>query len=314
MSDPNLSDLGQSDTCHSDLGQTECWLSVIGIGEDGLAGLTDASRDALAQAEIVFGGRRHLALAGIEVGKLPGIAAGKQVGGGARGQAWEVPFSLAPVLALRGRRVAVLASGDPFWHGAGGALLAGQTPQAGLAPQAGQTPQAGLAPGEWRSFPAVSCFQIAANRLGWKLEDIVCLGLHAAPFTRLVPVLSRDMPVICTLRDGAAVGALAAWLCDNGFAATTLWVMEALGGPRERMRRIRAPDFALAGVSAPVIVGLQTKAAGLARGFGLPDAMFAQDGQITKRPIRAMTLAALAPRPGARLWDLGAGSGSVSVE
>src|SRR5882757_1938463 len=84
------------------------WLAIIGIGEDGLTGLSQSSRDALAKAEIVFGGPRHLRLAEID----------------ARGCPWPVPFSVDPVLDCRGRRVAVLASGDPFWHGAGGSLAA----------------------------------------------------------------------------------------------------------------------------------------------------------------------------------------------
>ena len=259
----------------------EPWLSIIGLGEDGPTGLTDASRAALAAAEVVVGGPRHLAL----------------VDAGARGIAWPVPFDVAPVLALRGRRVAVLASGDPFWHGAGGSLVAH------------------LAPGEWRCFPVPGVMSLAAARLGWRLEDVACLGLHAAPFERLVPHLAEGFRAICTLRDGAAPRALADWLVAQGWGATRLWVMESLGSPRERLREVRAADFALADVAAPVAVALA--AAGgpaLPRTPGLPDAGFAHDGQITKAPVRALTLAALAPRAGELLWDLGGGSGSISVE
>ena len=257
------------------------WLTIIGLGEDGPTGLTDASRAALAAAEVVVGGPRHLAL----------------VDAGARGIAWPVPFDVAPVLALRGRRVAVLASGDPFWHGAGGSLVAH------------------LAPGEWRCFPVPGVMSLAAARLGWRLEDVACLGLHAAPFERLVPHLAEGFRAICTLRDGAAPRALADWLVAQGWGATRLWVMESLGSPRERLREVRAADFALADVAAPVAVALA--AAGgpaLPRTPGLPDAGFAHDGQITKAPVRALTLAALAPRAGELLWDLGGGSGSISVE
>ncbi|MFN4158011.1 MAG: precorrin-6y C5,15-methyltransferase (decarboxylating) subunit CbiE [Gemmobacter sp.] len=256
------------------------WLSLVGIGEDGLAGLSEAARAALEGAEVVFGGARHLALAGVE---------------GARARVWPVPFDAGGVLACRGRRVAVLVSGDPFWHGAGGSLM----------------PH--LAAGEWVAHPAVSTFQWAAGRLGWRLEEVSCLGLHAAPFARLVPVLGRGVPVIALVRDGAAVQVLADWLCANGFADARLWVMEALGGPRERVREVAAAGFDLAEVAAPVAVAITTEAPGLSRAGGLPDAAFAHDGQITKAPIRALTLAALAPRPGDLLWDLGAGSGSVSV-
>lgn len=164
----------------------EPWLSIIGLGEDGPAGLTDASREALAGAEIVFGAHRHLALAGVP------------------GQAWPVPFSVAPLLAQRGRRVAALVSGDPFWHGAG-AMLA-----------------EALAPGEWRAYPAPGTFSLAAARLGWRLEEVACLGLHAAPFARLRPLLARGARAICLLRDGDAPRGLAV---NNGDAIRTRkWV------------------------------------------------------------------------------------------
>ncbi|MFC2969092.1 precorrin-6y C5,15-methyltransferase (decarboxylating) subunit CbiE [Acidimangrovimonas pyrenivorans] len=257
------------------------WLSLIGLGEDGLNGLTGASRAALDAAEIVFGGPRHLALAET----------------GPRGREWPVPFSIAPVLAERGRPVAVLASGDPFWHGAGGALAAA------------------LSPGEWRGFPAPSTFALAAARLGWRLEEVHCLGLHAAPFERLVPLLAPGVRAICLLRDGAAPAALAEWLSAHGFGPSRLTVLEALGGPRERRRDSRAEGFALDEVAAPVAVAIAAAGAqGLPRAGGLSDALFHHRGQITKRPVRALTLSALAPRPGELLWDIGAGSGSISVE
>src|SRR5882757_3444291 len=257
------------------------WLTIIGIGEDGLTGLSQSSRDALAKAEIVFGGPRHLRLADID----------------ARGRPWPVPFSIDPVLDCRGRQVAVLASGDPFWHGAGGSLAAH------------------LAPGEWIAFPAASTFSLVAARMGWRLEEVACLGLHAAPFETLLPHLAPTRRAICLLRDGNAVGDLAAWLTQQDFGASSLCVMESLGGAGERIRTTQATGFDLANVTAPVAVAISAAgAAGLPRTSGLPDDAFAHDGQITKRPMRALTLSALAPRPGEILWDIGAGSGSISVE
>lgn len=259
------------------------WLTIIGLGEDGLAGLTDASRDALAGAEIVFGGPRHLALAKV----------------GARGRAWPVPFDVAAVLAEKGSKVAVLASGDPFWYGAGGSLAAH------------------LRPEEWRCFPGVSTFSRAAARLGWRIEDVACLGLHAAPFSRLLPHLAVGKRAICLVRDGAAVAELAGWLVQHGLAEARLWVMEALGGPLERVRQVHAGAAALADIGALVAVAVEPAGvltAALPMVPGLPDSCFSNDGQITKSAIRALTVAALAPRPGELLWDIGAGSGSVSVE
>jgi precorrin-6B C5,15-methyltransferase / cobalt-precorrin-6B C5,C15-methyltransferase len=261
---------------------TEAWLSIIGLGEDGLSGLGDGSRAALACADHVFGGARHLALAEV----------------GARGIAWAVPFDLDAVLARRGQRVAVLASGDPFWFGAGGSLAGHLSPQ------------------EWRAFPAPSTFSRAAAALGWRLEGVRCLGLHATPLASVRPLLRRGQRLICLLRDAQALHTLAALAREQGFGASSGWALERLGGPHERIRHFRldAPD--LPGLAAPLALALWLEEGppGLPATSGLPDALFAHDGQITKAPFRALTLSALAPRPGEVLWDLGAGSGSVSVE
>ena len=231
-----------------------------------------------------MGPPRHLAL-------LPDIAA-KQV-------EWPVPFAdgLPMLEGLRGRQVAVLASGDPFWFGAGSVIAAC------------------FAPGEWRALPGASVFSLAAARLGWPLERTTCLGLHAAPVERLRPHLCPGFRAIVTLRDGKAVAALGGWLAAEGFGATRLWILEALGGPRERLRQARADDVP-GDATHPVAVALEVAGEGraLTRAAGQADEIFQSDGQITKRPVRALTLSALAPRAGERLWDIGAGSGSVALE
>jgi precorrin-6B C5,15-methyltransferase / cobalt-precorrin-6B C5,C15-methyltransferase len=257
------------------------WLAIVGMTDDSATGLPPASRAVLDGAEVIFGGPRHL----------------DRAGAGDRGQAWDIPFDIAPVLALRGRRVAVLASGDPFWFGAGSTLAAA------------------LQPGEWRSYPAPSTFALAANALGWRLEEITCHGLHAAPVARLRGVLAPNARLICLLRDGAAPAELAHWLCGQGAGAARLHVLERLGGPDQRMRASVAESFNLTDIAAPVAVAVELPGnVGLSRASGLPDDSFAHDGQITRRAVRALTLSALAPRPGEMLWDIGAGSGSVSVE
>ncbi len=253
---------------------------IIGVNENGLDGLSHDSRDAIARAEVLIGGPRHLAL----------------VGAGGRGVAWPVPFDVAPVLAHRGRRVVILASGDPFWFGAGGSI----------APH--------LHPDEWRAIPAPSTFAFMASALGWGLENVSCQGLHAAPFARLRPSLQNGARLFCLLRDGQAPADLAQYLCDLGFGGSELHVMERLGGPHQRIRKITAERFDLTDISAPVAVAILAQGLGLSHALGLPDDAFVNDGQITKRPIRAMTLSALAPRRFEHLWDIGGGSGSVSVE
>lgn len=261
------------------------WLTIIGLGEDGFDGLPPAHRAAIESAEVVAGSARHLAL-------LPQLAAERLQ--------WPVPFAegIPRLLALRGRRVAMLSSGDPFWFGAGSSVTRH------------------LEPGEWHALPAPSTFGLAAARLGWALDQTNCLGLHAAPLSRLRPHLCAGARLLVLLRDGAAVADLSRFLVDAGFGATTITVLEALGGPRERRRQVRAASFALQDVAHPVAAALQVAGEGLAlpRSSGLPDALFAHDGQITKQRVRALTLCALAPRAGERLWDIGAGSGSVAIE
>lgn len=260
-------------------------MTIVGIGEDGPAGLSTASRDALADADIVFGAARHLAL-------LPDLSCPVV--------AWPVPFrdGIAPLLARRGQKVVMLASGDPFWFGAGSTL-------ADL-----------LSPGEWTSHPVPSTFALAAARLGWRLEDTVCLGLHAAPLARLRAHLATGRRLIVLARDGGAVGEIAGYLVAQGFGASSLWVMEALGGPRERIRRTTADAVPLDDVAHPVALAVIVAGDGavLPCASGIGDEWFAHDGQITKRPVRALTLSALAPRPGETLWDIGAGSGSIAIE
>lgn len=222
-------------------------MTIIGLGEDGPAGLSPASRAALDAAKVVFGGPRHLDL----------------IGAGDKGQPWPVPFDATPVLAFRGQPTVVLASGDPFWFGAGGSLMAH------------------LSPGEWLSHPEPSTFQLAANRLGWRLEETHCLGLHAAPYTRLRPILGKGVRAICTLRDGAAVADLARWLTENGHPNARLTVLERLGGPQERITQGLPPDS----IGAPVSAAIEATDPGLPGASGLPDELFGHDGQITKRQI-----------------------------
>ncbi|MCO8145179.1 precorrin-6y C5,15-methyltransferase (decarboxylating) subunit CbiE [Rhodovulum tesquicola] len=261
------------------------WLTIVGLGEDGPDGLPPASRAALEAAEIVMGPTRHLGL-------LPDLAAERVE--------WPVPFAdgLEKLRALRGRPVVVLASGDPFWFGAGSVIARD------------------FAPGEWRAFPAPSVFSLAAAHLGWRLERTPCLGLHATPFGQLRPHLAPGARALVLLRDGSAVRDLVAWLTGLDFGETGIWVMEALGGPRERVRNAKAAEYDLTDVAHPVCVGLKVAGTGapIPACGGWPDDLFDHDGQITKRPVRALTLSALAPRPGEHLWDIGAGSGSISIE
>lgn len=239
-------------------------------------------------AEIVFGGARHLALAG------------DAVKGEAR--AWPSPFArgIEAVLALRGRRVCVLASGDPFLHGVG-ATLARHVPAE-----------------EMRVFPAPSAYSLACARLGWPLAEVTCLTVHGRSLDLVRAHLYPGRRLLVLTSDGAGPGEIARLLAEGGFGGSHLTVLEALGGPRELVRRARAEGFALDDIDALNVLAIEVAAGEgariIARAPGLPDALFEHDGQLTKREIRAVTLSALAPRRGELLWDIGAGAGSVGIE
>jgi precorrin-6Y C5,15-methyltransferase (decarboxylating) len=264
------------------------WLAIVGIGEDGVEGLSPRARRLVGEAALVFGGKRHLALAEVLIT-------------GAR-RPWPSPFegAVEEVLARRGSKVCVLASGDPFVHGIG-ALLARHVPAA-----------------EMEVVPAPSAFSLAAARLGWPLPDMAMLALHARPLDLLRPHLFPGARILALVADGAAPAAIARLLAEAGFGRSTVTVLEALGGPRERIRMARAEAFGFADIDALNTVAIEVaadrKARIIPRAPGLPDAAFAHDGQITKHEMRALTLSALAPVPGELLWDIGAGSGSVAIE
>jgi precorrin-6Y C5,15-methyltransferase (decarboxylating) len=264
------------------------WLSIVGIGEDGVDGLSAVARGLISGAEIVFGGKRHLALAS------------PLIRGAAR--PWPSPFERAAeeVLAHRGRQVCVLASGDPFHYGVGTVLARRIEPQETLV------------------VPAPSAFSLAAARLGWALPETTLVSLHGRMLDLVRPHLQPGARVLALTSDGAGPLALARLLTQAGFGRSRLAVLEALGGPRERVRRTTAAQFDLTDVNDLNIVAIevvpQPGARIIARASGLSDAMFEHDGQITKREIRALTLSSLAPRRGELLWDVGAGAGSVAIE
>ncbi|MEA2830580.1 MAG: precorrin-6B C5,15-methyltransferase / cobalt-precorrin-6B C5,C15-methyltransferase [Bradyrhizobium sp.] len=263
------------------------WLSIVGIGEDGLDGMSAAARERLAGAELIAGGQRHLALVA-SLGK-PTLA-------------WDTPFaaSIPKLLTHRGKRVVALCSGDPFWYGAG-SVIAEAIPAA-----------------EMVVVPASSTFAWVAARLRWRLEETITLGLHARPVELLRPHLRSGARLIVLVRDGAAAAQIAGYLDGVGFGPSRLTILEALGGPRERIRVATATGFALDDVKSPVALAIEAVAEPgaiiIPRVGGLPDELFGHDGQLTKREIRAVSLSALAPRGGELLWDVGAGSGAIGIE
>ncbi|KEX91570.1 precorrin-6Y C5,15-methyltransferase [Pseudomonas putida] len=262
------------------------WLTVVGIGEDGFKGLGKNARHALLGASRIIGGQRQLDL-------LPVCIRAER-------QLWPSPFSLAPVLERYGEPVCVLASGDPMFFGVG-ASLARQVPSS-----------------EMLVLPAPSSCSLAAARMGWPLQDVVTLSVVARPIAALNAQLSSGVRLLVLSNDGQSPAAIAALLRERGFGPSRLSVLEHLGGEAERRIDGAANDWADPVVADLNLIAIeciaQANAPRLSRLAGLPDSAFRHDGQLTKRDVRAITLARLAPVPGELLWDVGAGSGAIGIE
>ncbi|AFL73658.1 bifunctional cobalt-precorrin-7 (C(5))-methyltransferase/cobalt-precorrin-6B (C(15))-methyltransferase [Thiocystis violascens] len=264
------------------------WLTIVGIGEDGLPGLGEEARRAVAEATVLFGGERHLAL-------VPERA-------GQRRQTWPSPFGAAydQLLALRGSPVCVLASGDPMFYGIGGSLAER------------------IAPDEMRILPAPASVSLAAARMGWPVQETRIVPAHGRPLERVNLYLTDGARLLVLSADAHTPAQLATLLDARGFGDSRLSVFERLGGPAERRLDGLAADWTHPPGAALNLIAVACRAGPDAlpwsRRCGLPDDAYAHDGQLTKRDIRAATLARLAPLPGERLWDVGAGCGSIGIE
>ncbi|MCC3247084.1 precorrin-6y C5,15-methyltransferase (decarboxylating) subunit CbiE [Methylocystis sp. WRRC1] len=263
------------------------WLSIVGVGEEGFAALSPAARTLLEQATLIVGGARHLALIGDTAAKR---------------LQWPSPLSdaIPQILVQRGEPTVVLASGDPFFYGVGDLLSRHITSE------------------EIFCVPSPSAFSLAAARLKWSQQDCALISLHGRAFERIAPYLQPRARIIALSWDETTPARLAEYLDARGMGDSRLHVLEHLGGPNERVRETRAKDFRFNEVAALNMVAIEVQAGSGARIIplapGLPDDWFENDGQLTKREIRAVTLSALAPRKGETLWDIGAGSGSISIE
>lgn len=260
-------------------------IDVVGIGADGWAGLGPAPRSAIEAAEVLFGSSRQL-------GDIPGDA--ERV-------AWQSPLlpTLEATLAAHaGRRRCVLASGDPMFHGIGVTL-------ARL-----------LGADAIRVFPHPSSVSLACARLGWALHDVDVVSLVARDVDSVRPALVHGRRIIVLSEGADTPAAVAALLRDNDFGTSSMTVLEQLGGPDEKIRAAVADAWDVSDVDALNVIAVDPIGTGrrLTRTPGLPDAAYVGDGQLTKSEVRALTLSALAPSAGERLWDVGGGSGSIAIE
>ena len=260
---------------------------AIGLGEDGLDGLAPAARALVESAEVLVGGERHLALVGAQ--------AAERIG-------WRTPLvaTVSDIKARADRRVVVLATGDPMCFGIG-VTLARHFPADGL-----------------HILPAPSAFSLACARLGWALEETERLTLHGRPLEALNGWLTPGARLLLLSHDGGTPALVAALLRGAGFGPSRMTVLERMGGPHERRIEAPAAEWTAERTADFNTVALELAAGPDARPLprtpGLPDDAFRNDGQLTKREVRAATLARLAPMPGQQLWDVGAGCGSIAIE
>lgn len=263
------------------------WLTVVGLGEDGPEALAPAARALIAQAEVLVGGARHLAVVR---------------DGTARRLTWRTPLAdtMEDIRAESGRCVVVLATGDPFCFGIGTALRRAFPDE------------------EIQTIPAPSAFSLARARLGWSVEETLGVTLHGRPLETIRAYLAPGQRLLVLSHDGATPAAVAAELSMVGYGASTLTVFAHMGGPDEACVQERAESWREAQVPDLNTIAVECRAEGRVKRFrgapGLPDRAFENDGQLTKREVRLQTVSALDPRPGALLWDVGAGAGSVAIE
>ena len=266
--------------------QIEPWLHIVGIGEDGIAGLTPATRTIVQTAQVILGGERHHQLSDtISAERL----------------AWPSPFNamIDTIKGLKGRRAVVLVTGDPLWFSVGAKI--------------GQA----IPPAEIIYHPQLSAFQLAAARMGWSLADVETLTVHGRPVEQMIAFIQPEARLLILTTGAETPARIAAFLTERGFGQSRLTVLAAMGGKDEARFDGLAADWAH---TVPPFNTLAVDcvaspdAALLPRVPGLPDELFQSDGTMTKQEVRAVTVAKLMPMRGALLWDIGTGCGSVAIE
>lgn len=264
------------------------WLTIIGIGDDGWEGLGPKARKAIEEAQTIIGGRRHIDM----------LPAGDQ-----KREIWPSPIKpyLDEFIKRKDEQICVLASGDPMFYGVGSHLARR------------------LAPEEMRIIPHISTFAIICARMRWPETETVLVTACGRPVEQLHPELFDKARIVLYSAGSETPAEAAALLTKRGFGESLISVFEHVGGRSEKRREFTAAALTeneeFAALNSLAIECIAGKGANIwAKTPGLPEAAFDTDGQITKRDVRAPTLARLSPRPGELLWDIGSGSGSIAIE
>jgi precorrin-6B C5,15-methyltransferase / cobalt-precorrin-6B C5,C15-methyltransferase len=264
------------------------WLSVVGINEDGLSGLSSIARSLVDCASVIVGGDRHLSM-------LPQSDRREKL-------IWTSPIedSVTEIIRRRGQSICVLASGDPMCYGIGVTLIRR------------------IPISEMTIIPSPSAFSLACARLGWSFTEVEMLSLCGRDPALINTILYPNARLLILSAGKQTPTTVAQMLVERGYGKSKITVLERMGGDRERIVTGIAASW-----DATEIADLNTIAItciaefdtiSLSRLPGLPDRAYHHDGQLTKKEVRAVTLAALAPLPGQLLWDVGAGCGSIAIE
>ena len=263
------------------------WLTIVGMGEDGFEGLTATAKLALESAENIVGSQRLFAL-------LPTSKSKRHI--------WPQPFSTfyEEIQSLKSQSTVLLATGDPMNFGVARKLFE-------LVPR-----------DEIVVIPHLSAFSLAAAQMGWSIPDCDCLTIHGRPAANVEAFIQADAKLLILTQDETSIAEVCRRLMARGFENSAVTVLENLAGKHERVTRFLAntiPNQSWSPLNTLAVHCVPSDSAKIySRVGGLPDDAFQHDGQLTKREVRAATLAALAPAPDQLLWDVGAGCGSVAIE
>ncbi len=264
----------------------DSWLHIVGIGQDGMTGLSPSAKEVVESAEIIIGGDRHH--------RLSNAVTAERI-------SWPSPFSdlIDQLVSYRGRRVVVLATGDPLWYSVGARI--------------GRT----IPPEQITYHPQLSAFQLAAARMGWSLADVETLTVHGRPVEQMIPFIQPGQRLLVLTTGEETPARIAEILTERGFGSSAMTAFASMGGDGEQRFDGTASGWAHrvpAFNTLAVHCAATSDASLLPRIAGLSDDLFEHDGLMTKQEVRAVTLAKLMPMRDALLWDIGTGCGSVAIE
>lgn len=264
---------------------TQPWLHIVGIGEDGIEGLSWTARQLVEKAQIIVGGDRHM--------KLSQNVTARRV-------AWPSPFDamIGEIKSHKGKQIVILVTGDPLWYSVGARILKS------------------IDAAEITFHPQISAFQWAACRMGWSLADVETLTVHGRPCEQILPWLYPGIRMLVLTKDRTTPHAIARLLTERGYGGSEMSALCALGGDAETRFDGMARDWhhQVADFHTLAIHCIAGENAEVLPRTGLPDDAFIHDGMLTKQVVRSATLAKLVPHRGGVLWDVGAGCGSIGIE